>query len=195
MSVNPNGIVCFEGDSRTQARPWTGQALENACFALQPTNGFAFNKRGYDISAIGGSVVSAMAARAAVVNAKIISGYTNYLCVWIGYNNAAVSTTQQIFDAIKAYCIAAKAAGWSKIVLCTEIDAVTTGWTAKYQALNVLIKADNSFYDVLADLGARAELQDNTNLTYYSADHIHPNDVGFDIVRGVVQAALQTLSL
>jgi hypothetical protein len=113
--------------------------------------------------------------------------------LWIGVNDATLGAAT-IYANIQAYCIAARSAGWNKIILCTEIDAVTGAWHGTvWPALNALIYANHSFVDGIADLGARVELQDATNLTYYNADQVHLVTAGYAIVGAVVGTALDLL--
>lgn len=188
-TVNPSGVLVFEGDSRTFEKTWTITASES----INPTSDWYKGKKQNYNAAVSGSTISDMALRSSTANALKLSGKYNVLVVWIGINNNTDSATT-IFNAIKSYCQNAKSAGWTKIVLCTEIDAGASGWTAKYQALNVLIKADSSFYDILADLGSRPELQNYTNLTYFDADGTHLIAAGYIIVGVVVGNALSQIS-
>lgn len=184
------GQVVFDGDSRSNIKPWTNSSVELAF----PTGDFAFGKYGYACWAVSGDGIDNLIARQATTNALVRPG-KNILVVWVGVNDNTGKTAQQIYDKIVIYCNAARAAGWNKIVLNTEIDASPVGWTAKYQALNVLIAADHSFVDGVADLGARAELQDNTNETYYlAADHLHLTAAGYAVVRDVVAPVIAAVA-
>ena len=185
--VNPIGLINFVGDSRTGgAKGWMGIAAEGSVL----TGIFAFNKYGIMNDGVAGDTTANIIARATTTNARIKTQLNNILVYWAGVNGT--QTGQEKYDNVKAYCIAARAAGWNKIVLCTEIDAQSNmDWHNTYWAeFNALIAADNSFADVVADLGARTELQDATDLTYYNADKIHLTVAGYKIVGEVVATAL-----
>lgn len=184
QTIVPDGIIMFEGDSQSNAKGWTLGAMR----------GLKKMKYGYSNSATSGATVTTITNRLATISQRILAGKTNILVVLIGVNNSA-STAAQIYDMIKNYCIAARSAGWNKIVICTEIDGqsatlITNGWPTKYIELNNLIKADYSFADIVADLGARSELQNAANTTYFEADKIHINATAAGIVREVVSNAL-----
>ena len=186
--VYPKGIIVFEGDSRSNAKGWTTKTM-NLVSSLK----LRYHKYGKTIVAVSGATPSDIITRASITNSFIQTNGLNILCVWIGVNSN--ETAQQIYDKIKLYCQNARASGWNKIILCTEIDAQSnmTWHNTIYPALNTLIYADHSFVDAIADLGARPELQDATNLTYYNADKIHLTAAGYAVVGEVVGAALNSL--
>lgn len=191
-AANPTGIINFEGDSRSANGSWIGQAANGA-------SGFSsrgFGGRGYYASAVPGSSIASMAARASTTNLQIIPNKDNILVVWCGVNSYTL-TPQQLYDQLRSYCENARASGWNKIVICTEIDSqdgVHGTWhTSTYQALNTLIRADYSFADAIADLGANANLQDASNTTYFNADKLHPIAAGYKIIGSIVSNALSTL--
>jgi lysophospholipase L1-like esterase len=179
--------VVYEGDSRTAGKPWTHLAADQA----YPAGGIAYGGRAVASRAVTGSGTQGMINRAAAADA-LLNGARSTLVVWCGVNDNGSKTAQQIYDSLKSYCEARRAAGWSKILLCTEIDASPAGWNAKYQALNALIAADHSFADGLADLGARPELQNFSDVTYF-VDGVHLTAAGYQVVADVVAPALAAL--
>lgn len=193
-SVRPIGLVVLEGDSRSNTKKWIGKAIESS----NENPKFGFNKHSQRSFATSGANTSDIIARAATTNAAIkFPALKSVLMVWIGVNDSAL-TDQQIFNNVKSYCLQAKANGYKKIILFTEIDAqdatrLANLWPTKYLSLNNLFKSDPSFYDLLADLGARPELQDALNLTYYLSDKIHLTQAGYDVVGEVVGAAFDIL--
>lgn len=193
LAINRNitGIVCFEGDSRSNTKSW----IENTLNYQNSDDTFAFNKYSFVNPAISGSTTNNLIARATTTNALIQAGKKNILILLIGVNDGDVVSAETTYYRIKNYCIAAKAAGWKKIIICTEIDAQTRPlWhTTQYQNLNALLRADHSFADALADLGARTELQDASNTTYFSGDLIHPNDTGYSVFTEVIGPVLKSL--
>lgn len=48
--------------------------------------------------------------------------------------------------------------------------------------------------DALADLGNNANLQDATNTTYFNADKVHLTTAGYNIVAGIVAAAIASIT-
>jgi len=187
-SVRASANIVFEGDSRsTIDHIYPSKAIDALIKNYAVTN-----------MAVSGAIVEDLIARSSTVDALLKPSAKNILIVWIGVNNGAL-TAQQLFDKIKEYCVARKAAGWT-IILCSEIDGksaalITSGWPARYIALNVLIKADNSFYDYLADLGADARLQNANDTQYYLADKIHPNNAaGADVIAGIVSPIINQAS-
>ena len=75
-------------------------------------------------------------------------------------------------------------AGYSAAMVCTEIDALGSGsrWHTDYLLLNADLRAHIPTIDLI-DLGARPELQDATNTTYYSGDKVHLIAAGYAVVR------------
>jgi hypothetical protein len=171
------GQVVFEGDSRSNLKPWTNAAVE----AAFPTGEFAFGRYGYASYAVSGSTTAMMTARASTGVDTLIRDGKNILVVWAGVNDNQGDTAQSVYDRLKDYCLARRAAGWNKIILCTEIDSNKPNWTAKYPQINALIAADHSFVDGVIDLGAAPELQNNADLTYF-ADGTHLTASGNAIV-------------
>jgi lysophospholipase L1-like esterase len=186
-ALNPHPVILFDGDSRTGLKPYPFGA-----FGQSAKTWYGFKHLG----TTGAGLATLSAAAAANVD-PIRFGNSSICVIWAGVNDSA-QTAQQIHDAIKAYCLARRAAGW-KVLVCTEIDAkdvqrVADGWTAKYQSLNTLLKADyRDFADAYADLGANANLQDANNVTYFLGDKVHLTTAGYTEVASVVGPALASL--
>lgn len=189
--VNPSGLYCFSGDSRTNQKGWTCRAAEASISGV-----FAFNRFGVVEDGVSGDTTSDLAARASATNAKMGSE-TNILIVWIGVNSSG-DTATQLYDAIGSYCTAARSAGWNKIIVCTEIDAqsavqVSNDWSSKYLSLNTLLRDSHSFCDAIADLGSHTELQDATDTTYYLSDKLHLTANGYAVVANTIKDAIESL--
>lgn len=183
--------IVFDGDSRTQ-KSWPLKAVDDAF----PSGALAYGGRSVANRALSGATTDTIIANAATgVDTLVNSKCTNVLVVWIGVNSNANHTAQQIYDDIHTYCEARTAAGWNKIIVCTEIDAGQANWSTKYIDLNNLLKGDSHFATALADLGAKTELQTNTDLTYFDADTVHLTAAGYAVVEGVVEAALAGLNI
>lgn len=196
------GVIAFEGDSRTLNKNWDTAAVE-----LAFSDGlFAYGGYGVANYAVTGSGFSDglpdtaeidSATRIADVNALLGTGNgNNVLVVWCGVNDVAGMTAQQIYDALRAYCIAQRAAGWNKIIVCSEIDAQAnmTWHNTTYPALNVLLRADHTFADGFVDLGNDVRLQNALDTTYYNADKIHLVTAGYNVVRDLVYPVLASVA-
>lgn len=116
--------------------------------------------------------------------------------IWGGVNDGVDGQT--MYDRLQTYCLARRAAGW-KTIVCTEIDAqganqISNGYHAThYLALNILLRADHSFADGFADLGADPRLQDATDVTYYLSDLVHLTDAGYAVVASIVAPVIAAL--
>lgn len=178
--------IIFCGDSRTRAKPWALSSIGNNL--ISPRN-------------IGwtGESTSAIATRALTyADPEYRTGLNNIVCVWGGVNDGAGQTAQNIYDRLKSFCEARKAVGF-KTIVCTEIDCQSAtqlayGWHSTiYPELNTLLRADHSFADGFADLGANSILQDATNTTYFLSDKIHLTVAGYDIVSSIVAPVISSL--
>ncbi len=183
--------VVFEGDSRSLLKQWTEKTVEDAF----PSGYLAFGGRGVCSQAISGSTIANLITRGATTDALIKSGAVNTLVVWIGVNSVAVGAAQ-IYADMQTYIAARKAAGWNKVILCSEIDGQSSmDWhNTVWPALNALLYADHSFADGFADLGADARLQNALDTTYYNADKIHLTTAGYDIVASIISPILAGLA-
>jgi lysophospholipase L1-like esterase len=184
------GCYVFDGDSRTNLKHWPLDALE----AAHPSGDIAFGGYGSGNFARSGWQVSEMITDAATrVDTQIGTG-RNILVLWGGVNDAAAgASATTIYTRIKAYCDARRAAGWDKIIVCTEIDAQSAALQAVswhstiYPALNIALRAGyTDFADYLVDLGADSRLQDATDTTYFNVDLLHPNDTGYAVVQELI---------
>lgn len=194
LASNRTGFVAFDGDSRSV------NTFEAACMA---DASLTSKRLGWDYYAVSGQ-------RASELNNDVSTQITplfrsrlinNVVVVWAGVNDGVNgATAAQIWSSLQTYCSTVRAAG-QKVVLCTEIDGQSTalnsaGWHGTiYPALNTLIRAGwSSVADALADLGNNANLQDATNTTYFNADKVHPNSTGYNIVAGIVAAAIASIT-
>ena len=184
-------LVVFEGDSRTAGTGATNVAYNYPSRAARKLNG---NWKCANASDSG----QPLATMIAEIDSELDQpgSYAGKVCVlWGGVNDNGDPATMHA--SISSWCSLARAKGY-KVVVCTEIDcqeASHTDWhTTNYQALNALIRANYAGYaDGLADLGANANLQDATNPTYFLADKTHLTDAGYEVVAGIVAAAINGL--
>ena len=137
-----------------------------------------------------------MIARAPLVDAVYSSSRLNIESILIGANGLTGADPVTWVASLKSYCQARQTVGW-KVVLLTVLPQIAPGFNAHRNTANALIRADNSFYDALADIasdptiGPDAAASDTTY--YYDGEHL--TALGDSIVAPYVTAAIQTLLL
>jgi lysophospholipase L1-like esterase len=187
----------FQGDSRTYGtHATTGNSYPEQLMRLDNNNSMALaiNLGGE------GKFVSQMIASAADFEDyfPLNGAKQNVVVLWGGINDAMndAKNAADIYALINTYCTGRRAAGYNKILVCTEIDAQcfaanAVGWHTTIQpALNALLRANHAFCDGLIDLGADTRLQDATNTTCFNSDKLHLNDNGYSVVAGLVRDAI-----
>lgn len=96
------------------------------------------------------------------------------------------------FNNARTYCLGRKAAGW-KVVAMTCPDRGDIDSTGRL-AMNALLVANyHTFADALVDLAADTRLQDHTNLTYFNADGIHLQDLGYQVVADLSDPVIEAM--
>lgn len=195
LASNRTGFVAFDGDSRSV------NTFEAACMA---DAALASKRLSWDYYAVSGQ-------RASELNNDVSTQITplfrsrlinNIVVVWAGVNDGVNgATAAQIWSALQTYCTTVRAAG-QKVVLCTEIDGQsaalnTAGWHGTIMpTLNTSVRGGwSSVADALADLGANVNLQDATNTTFFNADKVHLTAAGYNIVAGIVAAAIASVTV
>lgn len=187
--------VVWEGDSRTTGTGATNSAYHYPSQAVRKLTGV------WSASNVGtgGNTVATMITQISAEVAPLFSATNskNIAVLWGGVNDNTDATTMH--NRISSWCSTVRALGF-KVVVCTEIDAqsaahLASGWHAtNYPALNTLIRANwTSYADAIADLGANANLQDATNVTYFNADLVHLTNAGYGVVAGVVAPVVAAL--
>ena len=126
----------------------------------------------------------------------------NIVCIFGGTNDMAANVSAATaFSSLLSYCSSARTTGY-KIVVATALartqgfsaGQTANGFETSRQAYNASILADGlTHFDAVADLGAIAQMQDPTNLAYWNAGGIHPNDAGNALLAPVYAAAVNTL--
>jgi lysophospholipase L1-like esterase len=180
---NLDALVVFEGDSITSSYGYP--QLETAALARQGR-----------VVATVGATTTAWNARATQVDALFNPARRRNVLSLLGANDIANGSDAPTYvAALKSYCLARKAAGWT-IVLKTVLPRTTGGFNAVRNAANALIIADPSFYDFLVRLDLDTTIgqdSDAANLTYY-VDGVHPTAAGAAIIAAdeepVLMAAL-----
>lgn len=191
--IKLNGIkkfVMFDGDSISDV-PSNGLFPKYAMRTLPPDSRTA----GEDVAVIG-SRVADLVSRASLVDSYYDPKRSkNVLSIFIGANDlSGVTSVASFFADLKAYCLARKAVGW-KIILGTLLPNTNSGFNTKRNAANVLINADPSFYDVLADFASDATMGTDAAAsdTGLYVDGVHPTAAGHVILGAIEEAAILSL--
>jgi lysophospholipase L1-like esterase len=149
---------------------------------------------GYEVtnSGSGGAAVADMATAARVDHGRHISGLERtYGVLWGGTNDIHGSATG-------AQAYASNQSWWSTIRTATgKVIALTmlkrgnfdASMETERQAFNALVLGDDTLYDAVVDVAARAEFQD-TNDTDYFGDGVHLTDAGYAVVAEMVHDAI-----
>lgn len=196
--------LVFVGDSITAGadslNPGDGPAFP--AYVSPHVSSLSVNK----VFAAGGNMTDDLALIAPTVDALVVPGRHNILNVLIGINNMQRlgQDAAEVKAAIKAYCLAERAAGWT-IVLDTLLplagNDTADAENIERKAVNVLIRADGSFYDALADIGDTstvmgADTAPNDPTLYtvvVGQPKIHPTVAGHQLLAPIVLAAIRTV--
>jgi len=159
------------------------------------------------VFAVSASTMTSMNSREATLDAYYNSAILDKrrICIiWEITNSLALSATKtdvQAYDEFKLYCQNRKAAGWKVIVLTALPRTATGNLNANFETYRVQVNAwivanavSEGWADAVADVAAHANLSDHTNTTYFSTDGIHLKDAGHTVVRGLVTAAINTVT-
>ena len=135
------------------------------------------------------------------VKPPIQSVTKGYYSILIGLNDywLSGSSAATIYANIQTIC--STVSGYSSspsVIVFTELPAAVSGWETVRQSLNTLIRNGGSCPYTVADVGNDATIGqagENTNLTYYNSDQIHPNNAGSLIIGTYLTAALKSISV
>lgn len=177
----PLKFIGFEGDSITAGTGLTNPQRWSWLIdqALSPTIP-AWN------FAVGGSTVADAVARSAITDSALNPATKmNVLTVWLGANDMAGGTGGGVpatfVAALKAYCIARKAAGWNRIVLIPVLNrGDIVGFDARRLTANSLEAADPDFSngnaaDIIATLDPVMMASGApSDPTLFQTDLVHP---------------------
>lgn len=184
-----NVLIAFEGDSITAEL--SADTVKYPYAAVQSINAHL----AYLNFAVSGSTLTDLNNRATMVDAAYTPSKTCVLSVLIGANDLFASGDTNAFVAgLKTYCNARKSAGW-KVVVCTIISDCSANVNTRRAPVNGAIRADNSFYDALADFGGDAIMGADatcSNTTYFS-DGVHPTAAGYTILAPLSSASISSL--
>lgn len=158
----------------------------------------------YNNTAVGGSHVATMVARAALCDAKLVTEtatHKNILVIWIGVNDIDeddVGGGQITYDALKPYVLARVAAGW-KCFVYTMTPSTNTGRGAQFEiernVFNGLLKSDlhNDQTIFVLDTDTVPELCDPDDTDYFESG-IHPTAAGHALAAALLGDKLDALS-
>lgn len=191
-------IIAFDGDSLTYGGG--GTSFCNIADSI-PVKIMA-NYTGYDwynLGIPGKKVSDAITAGAARTDSLFRVGKKNICTVWYGTNDMALAPTvdgETAYNNLVTYCQARQTAGWDVVVLnCINREDVDI--ETQRAIFNGLIASNwATFADAYVDLAGDARIGANNaanNLTYFFNDKVHLNDVGNEIVIGLLKAAIDTL--
>ena len=195
----PNSFFVIEGDSFSEWAnglaynlKWGYKAARAMATVVQHRN-YALSGRRLDQMLTLGPTTSFLLANAAKKN--------NIFVFWGGPNDAG-SSAETIWQRNHDLAVAARAAGFSKVVTLNMLPkalgaggAPDTGYNAKRDAVNALLAADHSFVDVLIDVAADAVMGNvatTADVNYYY-DGWHPAAAGHTIIAGYVTTVLDAL--
>jgi lysophospholipase L1-like esterase len=183
-------FILFEGDSitfgATAQTPYPAAAVDG------------LDIYGWDNEAVSGSSLFHLNQRAAVDDAMVLDRGLSVLFVFIGTNDLyppSGLSPEDFLDDLKTYVAARRAAGWDKIIVATLLSNLFAGYNTKRNAANVLIRADDTFYDALADFAADPVMgPDNaySNATLF-LDQIHPTTYGHTLLAPIARAAIESV--
>jgi lysophospholipase L1-like esterase len=119
----------------------------------------------------------------------------NVIVAWEGTNHLYFGATgTQAYQALVSYCSGRRAAGF-KVLILTVLPRANPGVPVTFEmdrnSVNTALRNNwQQFADGLVDVAADPRLQNPTNETYYSVDHVHLNDSGYQIVAQRVGTAV-----
>lgn len=132
-----------------------------------------------------------------------LSRAKNILFVAVGTNSMtdfAGLSAATVLSQVYSLCDTARADGW-QVVLCTVLprsDPGMTGFEAKRTTINTDFRGATgaSHSDAICDFAAisgMGAVGDSDNTTFYSVDHVHPNNAGHALMAQAATAAALTL--
>jgi lysophospholipase L1-like esterase len=130
--------------------------------------------------------------------------WRNVVVLWAGTNDIALwnHATAWIYQELERYAAERRAQGFTVVVLTllprSDVAVqVVPDFETRRQGLNQMIRSNwEEFADLMIDIGADdrvGQAGDERNRTYYTADRVHLNDNGQQLVAGIVGAELQRL--
>ncbi len=203
ISTSVNPYIVFEGSTFTQRvqTPYTVGYVYKVSHDLSTGN---YMEPGW--VAGGGSLLANVAARATIIDAAFAASKATRKIetLWIGEddcgNYTTLSAAQAYVASIKSYALARKAAtpGMKFVILTLVARTGVCGGPGYRDDVNTTIRADSSWYDAIADVGAATHLgaldSDYSNTTYFT-DGIHPDTAAAHaIITTIVETAINGLT-
>ncbi len=143
----------------------------------------------------GGFITAPFAPTAAATVAAMASGGDDVCVLFAGINDilgALTASGAALFATFDAYRSAVQAAGFKCIAATLPAFATDAGQETKRTDFNTLLAASTDF-DALVLLHAAAELDDETDTTYYTDDQVHWKDAGHAAAAALFQTALASV--
>lgn len=180
-------LIIFDGDSliaNANQEIWENK-FPTQCWRLLGESKWYFYSLG-----IGGQTAVQMAADATTVDTLYAAyGKRNVVVCWAGTNDlAGGATAAQAYTALSGYIVGRKAAGF-KVIAVNCLPRGTNGvLNTAITDYNALISANTVGADALVDV--HTAMPDATDLTYFDADQIHLNAVGYGVAAALVAAVV-----
>lgn len=119
------------------------------------------------------------------------------VCVlWVGTNNLSIGqSAASILADLQTYASDRQTTGW-QILVCTITpqSGITGAEETERTTLNSdIITNTGSWHDGSIDLAGNANLDDETDTTYYNGDQVHMTAAGYGVVASLVNAAINAL--
>lgn len=150
--------------------------------------------------AVGGNTTTDLVARAATVDAKLVtetSSLKNIMCLWIGVNSVTetAGTGASAYSAMKSYIQARTAAGWK--VFCFTMTKATgypdrgTQFEIERNIFNNSMRNDLALLAnvYILDTDTVPEIQNPADTTYYT-NTLHPNSLGLALAANLFKTKI-----
>jgi hypothetical protein len=188
--------IITDGNSITsgtnQVTPWPTRLKARVPFNVAGCSLSNFAVSGQNIASMEGDAAAQIDTLFDINDASVV------IALELGNQIVATGSSARVAaDLMKAYCRRRLMAGF-RVILCTAFDrkqdvggGVGTGAVSIIQAANAFLLAEwNECATDVIDTRLVPELRDSSNLTYFDAVQVHPNDLaltGFiDLVAGVL---------
>ena len=150
------------------------------------------------VSSRGGARIIDMLAEAPVeVDARYQADADLDLCVVLagGGDFRAGRTAAEVYQSLRTYCLARRAAGFRVVVLSVLPCGDPVTFEASRLAYNALLRGTwPEFADGLADIASDPRIGDagdELDQQFYRPDGLHPNDAGYAVMAGVAAPVLE----